>query len=258
VKLLGPFLLLSALATAGCFVPSPVVRLSPETPDVIWRDGRGVMTREGPGYRVAVAFDHQVGRKLAMRLEVQNTGADRFDVDPAEMSVVTCQTPQVCSAPFAILDPERALIALDEARAREEASQKNDAALGTALVLLDVTAGVAAAASGKPAEAAGFVADSAEVGASTNAALAGHDATLGRLEQQRASWAAVALRRSTVLPGEQLSGFLYLPLDSYAVRVFLRVGLGGPEIWFPFRQEVVSARRRVRRGVRPAIADSTP
>jgi hypothetical protein len=241
VKPTLPILLLSlAAACAGCFVPSAVVRLYPDDPGAVWRDGRGIINRQSPDCRMAVAFDHLADDKIVLRLEAQNMGARPLDLDPLQLAFTTCTGPHVCAPPRRVLDPEAALIALDQAQARERASQENAAVVGGALLLLDTAAAVSSVASGKPGHAAAFMEQGAATVALTSAASNGAQANIDRMQIEKQNWAAVALRRTTLFPGQGLAGFVYLPIDPAADKVWLRVHLVGlDEVWFPFKQVVI-------------------
>jgi hypothetical protein len=209
---------------------------------VVWNAGRAIVRRDLPDYRLAVAFDHQADNKLALRLEVQNTGTAPLDVDPARLAFRVCRAPTSCSPTYGILDPEKAILALDQARASERASAANAAAFGTVLLLLDTTAAVAATASGKPHEGAALANDGAGVAANTEAHVQHHENNVALIEAEKANWSAVALRHTTVFPGQALAGLIYLPIETTSSRVWLRVNVGaaqGGEVWFPFRQEVI-------------------
>jgi hypothetical protein len=243
VNLSRPVFLLSLVASAaGCFTPSAVVRLYPDDPTAIWRDGRGIVTRQSPECRMAAAFDHLADDKIVMRLEAQNLGARPLDVDPMRLAFIACTSPGVCATPTPVLDPEAALIAMDQAQAQQRASQANAAAMGGVLLLLDTAGAVASIADRKPREAAAFVALGAEASAAVDAADGGAQSRIERLQVEKDNWAAVALRRTTLLPGQGLAGFVYLPIDETASQILLRVHLDGlPELTFPFKQVVIAS-----------------
>jgi hypothetical protein len=247
-----PLLILSlAAGLAGCFAPSPVVRLYPESPGVVWRDGRAIVSRQQPGYRTALAFD-EADNRLAFRLEVQNTGAAPLEVDPAQMVYMSCIDPKSCYSPRSVVDPEQVLIGMDQAREREKASKANNEAVGAVFMLLDATVGVAAAVSGDHRTAREALHESGRVADETNRESAQYDAAISNLRTEREQWATVALRRTTLFPGQAVAGMIYLPLDTRASRIWVCARISGHDNWFPFRQEVISSEPR--EGPAPARA----
>lgn len=236
-------LIVSLIGLAGCYFPKPVIRLYPENTQTFWRAGRRVVTREHPGYRMAIAFEES-DEYVALRLEVQNTGTVPLDVDPAQMVVVSCTDPKRCSPPRPAVDPEAMLLELDVARARERAAKASDESVGVALVLLDVTAGIAASgrgdhqAAGRAQEAGG------EAAADFDRTSAGHQSAISQLTMSRAQWASTALRKTTLLPTQAVGGLIYLPIDNSASRLLVGARINGEDNWFPFRQEVISTDAR--------------
>jgi hypothetical protein len=234
VGLLG-FSILSAM---GCAVAAPVVRLEPQNEGFAWREGRAVIRQERAGLVVAAAFDHQREDAVAFRVEVLNGSVATVDVDPARLLYVTCTAPATCSTRLAVIDPERVLLDLDQARARERAEQANAQTLGTALVIVDAAAAVGAAASGH-GRAAADAGLQASVHASDAAeASAAHGAAITMIDGAHQDWSATALRHSTLYPSQGVAGLVFIPIDASAASVWLGVSAGSELFWFPFRQTV--------------------
>jgi hypothetical protein len=225
------------LLGSACAAPLPVVRLKPESSDVIWVSGRAVVAQERERIRVAAAFDHQDGRAVAFRVEVENDSPTRFDVDPVDMRFTTCVSESTCAPRLAVADPEQMLVRLDRLRAREEANATNTATAGAALVLLSATADAAAIAKGRTRDAGERTALAA---VAADSAVGAHDRRLGRIDSEREVWSTAAFRRTTLLPGQGAAGLVYVPLAAEARVVWLGVSVAGREFWFPFQQAVVA------------------
>jgi hypothetical protein len=226
----------------GCATPQPVVRLYPDGKDVVWRAGRGMLAQEKAGFRVAAAFDHQRDDLVAFRVEIENRSSDRVEIDHHVISYVVCNAANVCPTRYAVVDPEKAMVDMDLARAREHADKENDQAASAGLALLDVIGAVAGVASGDHRGAA----DSASL--ATNMASRGvedgiaHDQTIGMIDSAQREWAVVALRRTTLFPSQAVGGDVFIPIDAAASMIWLRVDIGPTTFWFPFRQVVQVAR----------------
>jgi hypothetical protein len=189
---------------------------------------------------VAAAADgqHQEG-KLAVRVEVQNAGAPTVMVDPKTVSFSLCHRPDAgprgCGPPVRALDPERLLLGLDQAAARQRAAASDEAALGGALLLLDAVALVGAVASGSGRGVALAADNAAAVTVTTGAAAEGHGRMASAFGNERQSLAARALRLTTLPPGQGVAGLVYLPGDLPGGWLRLSLEVGGQRFQFPFR-----------------------
>jgi hypothetical protein len=233
-----PALLIVAAVAAGCATPAPLVRLYPNTPDVVWVSGRASVTREEGGVRVGIAFEHQDGPNLGLRVEVQNGSGAALDVNPNEFTFTTCGATAIdtCGLTLRVIDPEAVLMALDEQQSRERADAVNSqAALGT-LVILSAIGDAATLASGH----ANVHTGEATLNAATlgQADLAARESHLGSMEVQQSIWSNEALRRNTLFPGSGTGGRVYVPIDLKAQVVWLHVRTGGRTFSFPFQQTV--------------------
>ena len=240
--LLGKVLLatapvLSALAT-GCATPAPVIRLAPRAnDDVVWVAGRAAVTHEKQGVRVAAAFERQDEHLLALRVEVENLGAAPVEVDPDNMTYSTCTgtARQTCRPADYVVDPEGRLFALDARRARERAAAQNDRDAAAPFMFFGMLADVGSAGSGG-GSATQAMADESD------AADARHDQIISRVEARKETWSNVALRRTTLFPGQVLVGTVYIPSDSRARRVWFQVEIGASRFPFCFEQSVTRLR----------------
>ena len=235
------FTLVVIVSAVGCATPHPVVRLSPTSPDVVWRSGRAIVSQQTPDVKVAVAFERMAEQRLVFRVELQNLGPQRQDVGPHQMIYKACVTPTSCGPRTRVIDPEERLLALDVARSRTRASQQTSAGLGAALLMLNAVATVGAAASGKGEQAARLAGDGLLLAESTSHSIERHDQQIASIEAEKLDWAASALRRTTLGPEQGIAGMVHLPLELEATRIWLGVTIDGPTLWFGFEQRVIAA-----------------
>jgi len=234
----GGIAILTFVSVAGCVTPQPIVRLYPEGKDAIWRAGRGMQVQQKDGFLVAAAFDYQHDDRLAFRVEVENRSAARVNVDHQSISYVACASPKTCSPRYAVVDPERELLAMDLARAQARADQTNSERAGAGLALLGLAGAVAGAASGNAhAGGAALVAGASAASVADDASAAAAQQVF-MIDSAQHAWTLTALRRTTLFPGEGAGGDVFLPLAPAAVAVWLRVDIGPATFWFPFRQVV--------------------
>jgi len=243
----------SLLFSAGSVMPAPVLRLTPQSKDVVWIGGTAVASQQGRSARAAVAFAYEEDSRLAFRVEIENLADTPVLVDPARFYYVACnrkvQPPaRVCGSSRYTQHPEQVLLDLDMARSRQVASAANDEAFFGAMLLLHATAGIAGAATG-PTRAGAIVATTADTAASLTAA-AQHQRRrqLTAQELDRANWATAALRKTTLFPGDRVAGLVFLEKDPSASELSLQVRAGDDVLPFGFNQIAYQVRFQDRRG----------
>ena len=225
---------LGGLVVVGCATPMPLIRLNPDTPDVVWVGGRASVQKDTTGVRVAAAFEHQDGSNLALRVEIENRTTDRLEVSPQEITFSFCSALAVasCAPSQRVIDPEQVLTALAVAESRGVADASNSQAFYGTLVLLNAVGDVASAAHGRPTTGSGtLIAASA-----MESAAAARNSAQASIAVQQQIWSDRALRRNTLFPGQGTSGLVYLPTNYQAGFVWLQVTVAGRLFPFHFAQ----------------------
>jgi hypothetical protein len=194
--------------------------------------------REEGGVRVGVAFDHQDGPNLGVRVEVENDTDHPFDLDPHALTFTPCAGTLAasCGPTRRVIDPEEVLAGLQVRSSREQADAANSQALLGTLVILSAVGDVASVASGHANRHTGE-------GTVASAALmqsdaAARDSSLASISVQQQIWSNEALRRTTLFPGRGTAGRIYVPIYLAANVVWIHVGAGGHTFSIPFRQQV--------------------
>jgi len=225
---------------AGCATPYPLVALRPVSREVTWVAGRAVTYKDQRGIRVAAAFERQQGDNLEIRVEIQNATGAALDVVPHEFTFTTCLTTDVgsCRPTRFIIDPEKVLADLDATQSRAAASAANNQAVLGGLVLLTAVADAGSIASGRGDASAGT--NTLATAAVLNEDRTRADLTAASIDNQRAVWSNVALRRNTVFPQRGVAGDIFVPVDREARLVWIHVRAAGEVFSFPFRQTVTS------------------
>jgi hypothetical protein len=232
-------LLILAGSGVGCALPEPLVRLNPRAPNVFWVAGRASVEKEDTGVRVAVAFEHQNGGLLGVRVEVKNQTDGAMDVKPQEFFYVTCGSDKVesCSQAKPEVDPEGVLAFLDSSASREQASAVNDQALLAPLLILSAVGDVASVASGHANGTTGL--RTSAISQQMDSDAARHDSATASIGAQHNLWSNAALRRNTLLPGGGAAGLVYVPIEPNVRYLWLTVRAGGRMLPFGFEQVVV-------------------
>jgi hypothetical protein len=228
----------ASAGAAGCATPAPIYRLTPRSNEVYWVAGRPSVQKEAAGVRAAVAFEHQDGETLRVRVEMMNQSDARFDVKPTDFSFVTCTNESVasCGGAKPIVDPEMVLGALDERESRERADSVNDQAVLVPLLLLSAAAEVAAASKGHGGSVG--VLRTAAIADRMDSNEARHDSATRSIGDQREMWSNGAFRRNTLAPGGGTAGFITIPIESNVKYVWLTVRAAGQSLPFCFEQSV--------------------
>ncbi len=232
------FLFVFAIALVGCATPAPLVRLTPKSADVIWVGGRASVQQETAGVRVASAFEHQDGRTLGLRVEIENHTAGRVEVDPGDITFTTCldETVRSCAPTQRVIDPEQMLAGLDAAESRAVAENANSQTFLGTMVLLSAVGDVASIASGHANASTGV--NTAVTASVMEGDRAAGDSTQSSIAVRRQIWSDQALRRNTLYPGQGTDGLVYLPIDLRAGYVWLHANVAGSLFHFRFEQVV--------------------
>jgi hypothetical protein len=222
-------------------VPAPVLRLTPQSKDVVWIGGTAAATQQGRTIRAAVAFAREQDNLLAFRVELESVSDQPILVDPARFYYLTCarkgQPPaRVCSSSHYVVNPEQVLLALDMANSRQIASAANEEALFGAMLLLQATAAVAGGASGHGHGGAGAAIAVAGTGAALASAQQQRYHQVSGYELERSNWSTAALRKSTLFPGDRVAGLVFFEKDPSVSEVSLQIRAGDETLPFGFNQ----------------------
>jgi hypothetical protein len=237
-------ILSAATAIIGCATPEAVLRLTPAMDNLVWVGGNAVASRQGKNARVAAAYINDQNGMLGFRVEIENNSTAPLLIEPAHFSYATCRqaaTPEAttCNGHTPVIDPEQALLALDSRRSLDKAENENAEAFAVGMMLLALTSTVAGASTGKP-DLALPTASGMGVAASVGAQAERNEylqATGNDFE--RAKWTTEAFRKSTIFPGKQVGGMVYIQRDSQAALVHLYIQVGDEQFTFPFKQVAI-------------------
>ena len=240
-------LTLAVLATAGCMMPEPVLRLTPLSDNVVWAGGMAAVVKQAKAARVAVAFAREHDGKVGFRVEIENTSPVPILIDPARFYYAACNrsadgASRTCQPSRLAFNPEQVLLDLDIQHSRQEASTANAETFAGAMMFLDLTLGVAGAASGnRHAAMAGL--DGADHSAQALDAISAEgQQQASTYEMERASWETAAFRKSTIPPGHRVAGLVYVDRHLAANEVSLQIRIGDEILDFPFKQMQFQAR----------------
>lgn len=210
-----------------------------------WVSGRAVLSQQRSDVRVAMAFEHQDGDTLAVRVEVANDSEAKLEVGPREVWFAMCQQDALdsCGPSQRVIDPEATLMALDVNASREAAASANDAAFYTPLLILSAVTDVAEVASGKANRTTGL--QTAALANRRHIDEARHNTAMASYASQREMWSNAALRRNTVQPGRAQGGLVFVPIELTARYVWIQLRVGRLAFPFKFAQTVTNIPRAI-------------
>jgi hypothetical protein len=222
-------------------MPAPVLRLTPQSKDVVWIGGTAVTSQQGKNARAAVAFVREQDNLLTFRVEIESLSDKPVLVDPARFYYLTCaqkgQPPaRVCGNSRYVINPEQALLDLDLAHSRQTASAANDEAFFGAMLLLQATAAVAGATGGHGRGGAGVVMGVAGTAAALESSQLQRHHQVSAYELERSNWSTAALRKSTLFPGDRVAGLVFLEKEPAVSEVSLQIRAGDDVLPFGFDQ----------------------
>lgn len=239
----------------------PLLKLSPVADKFIWNDGKQVVKQETDSLKVVTSFDGELGDYLVFDTEVFNRTKRSITFNPTDFTGVmlnqqqdTIRLRNLNDAPayYLAADPDQKLLETDLAMRKAEARLKRARVIGALLLVANVAADVATASSTKNKsdrewfrERNFFANNYNLIGASQAVSNINYQESMGRLMHEKGNWQAETMRRTTLLPGESLRGFIYI--QKYKGATFLRLDyqseLSPKPVSFLFRQELLYPNR---------------
>jgi hypothetical protein len=241
--------LVAGLALA-CASAEPVFRLDATEADssAVWVQGRQIVTRTAGHLRVHLAYDRTTQAGHVFHLGVENLSDTTYVVDPARVyaalrSVLPPSERSDLESPIvrdtlAARDPEARLLALDQKRSQEVADAMNDRLLEGLVLALDAADDVTNAATGgrTPDEQAVDAAEDAERAVRNAEDRARDRRRIRGLEASRRYWSDAVLRKTTLVPGTYVAGWVYVPVKERARFVAVHVPVGPHTVRVPYQQ----------------------
>lgn len=252
--------LFSLLLLSGC-APS-VHQLRPVSGDVAQFDGRPVTKSEQSGIVVVASFERLDMQYVALDIEVKNQTDRPIEVNPADFHYAALNENQdslrnrinpVYGLVYSAADPQREARLVTVKQAQEEKRLRTARIINTVLLVAAVASDVASSTSARNTRDYGRWVNNRvahnnmyQMVAMKRAIDHGTFANrMQRYEYETYRWKELALRRTTVPPGESVRGLVYLPL--YKDAHYLKLGFPVPEnepVSILFRQEQVKPDRR--------------
>ena len=225
-----PFRLLFTITGLGLLLtacaPTLTYQLRPVSGDVANLNGRAVTKAMSADSVIVVAsYEREELQYIALDIEVKNQTGQPLDVDPARFSTMALDINQkTMPDPFSpeatyqrtAADPDREAKRVVADRAQEEKRLKRAKILNTVLMVAAVVGDISS--SSKPQSFDKYVSNRIAYNGAYNLIQAkriiDHTTFANRMQRfdyEAYRWHELAMKRTTVQPGESVRGFVYLP-----------------------------------------------
>jgi len=215
----------AVLATA-CSAPTVVSVEVAEEPSEYYK-GRPILREEGERATAYLNFEDRAGGEHRFFLAAKNTSEEPITVDPAAITMTAFASDTLLETRRAI-DPEKKLRALERRQAELDDSHAASTGCFAVLTIFDI---VADATDDDHYDDYG-----AGVLANWERENVDYEIESGEIEAVSAHWRNDVFRKTTIYPGEDFGGFLYLPLVPLADSLEVVAPIAGEEFSFRFRQ----------------------
>lgn len=218
---------IAAAALAGaCSAPTIITVEVAEEPSEFYK-GRPILREEGERATTYLNFEDRAGAEHRFFLAAKNTSEEPIVVDPAEITMSAFASDTLFETRRAI-DPEKKLRALERRQAELDDSHAASTGCFAALTVADI---IADATDDDHYDDYG-----ARVLADWERENIDYEIETGEIEAVMAHWRNDVFRKTTIYPGEDFGGFLYLPLVPEADSLEVVAPIAGEEFSFLFRQ----------------------
>jgi len=234
----------------SCYSPKPVLRFKPEETNTTWEKGKEFVSYKNGEYEVYSSYYGSNDKYIIFDIEVVNNKGEEFLVAPEKIKLYTGRWDNLHqnviydSIPSNAIDPEAELLKIDMENSRAEASSKN--AQVAALAILSAAVPIAIVAStndyNHPNRNINSVSNTDLVEVSTDLALgatvinqANQENQIASLNDNKYTWEASSLRKTTLSPGYSIRGLVFFPIpDINAEKIRFDVPIPGSFIIFKY------------------------
>ncbi len=203
-------LILVALLLAACTVPpKPVYRLDPTDENALWMSGNRYSQFDLDGVRIAAGFDGTWRNNYLIHLTIANESDQPVLVAPEEF-FYRSNLPVAVTTVHA-LNPESQLLEMDLRHSEEDARYATEVATDATTSILDLMVDVATAADQDHEQY-----DWEEQAEQREYRESGHERNLRSINDIRGFWQREVIRKTTLLPGYELDGYIVFPVQESA------------------------------------------
>ena len=208
------------LAAVGC-QEAAVFQLTSREPDARWLLGQQVLHRQTEATFLEVSFHRSLENYLVFDVSIANNSDSTLLIAPEDFSYVLAPAHgELPAGPsYAAIDPDAQIASLDRRAATEKAEHDTRVALGAAVDLTDMVAGLITSGSRTDDERSLDAQRDLEREAQRRVEDDDYESTVADLERLRDHWASGTLRRTHLSPRQSVGGRLALPAGP--VRAFL-------------------------------------
>jgi len=216
----------------GCTVsPRPVIRVHALDSEGVWVQGQHFVSTSAEDVDMVVGFNHEGQGQLVFDVEIRNRQDEVVLVDPTRFELVLLnpegELPTSMDSRTA-LDPEVRLLAIDRRESRQIAADQGARNTSLLFSLLDATASVATMGQERTEEQEyekeqlDFELETLEIERQDR-----HANELWVNDEDRWRWSRLALRKTTLGPGDLAGGQVIFRLPPQGEHLLLRAEVAG-------------------------------
>ena len=231
------FLVLITLTNLiGC---ASVYRLTPADNSSIWDKGKQYINSEKDSINIWIAFDKVEDRNYKMDLQITNSKDSTILIDPKNFFFVKIDSQEDTSAIqyFNAADPEIKLIKLEKEIESENSSHALSSGLNAALNLTGLIVNIATIGEPPSEESERLNEVIVEDNLRMDQERINHENRISDLNEKKFNWESQLLRKTTLFPKDQVSGFVYFPYHPYAEYIKFFFPIDNTTITFIFKQD---------------------
>jgi hypothetical protein len=237
------------VSLAACS-PQYIIRHTPLAAGTTWLSGKQYACYDDGVIRVSAASDGADGGYVVFTASINNKTIQPFTVDPAAFKYIFTEgipgTPHADQKPakgkiIYALDPEEKILDVERRTIDEKKSYDTDTGVNAAAGCLGLGAGVLADSKEEQKE---VDKNFKELEESAHERELEHNQRMDEFRREKNMWSSEALRKTTLNPGQTITGKIYFPRRDKNGVIYLALPMGEWEAHFWFAQQLIDPSAR--------------
>jgi hypothetical protein len=235
-RLLLIFILLLVIFFTGC---ASIYKLQPVDENSLWYKGKQYITSEKDNISLTACFTGTEERCYVLDIEIINHRNSAIVIDPKNFFYSkTDSTGDIVSRhKIQAIDPEFKLMELQKEIENENSLYEVSAGIGTAIGILGLAADIATFGSKTPEESDDLHYAILENNLRMEDARINHESRIYELNEKSKNLEFILLRKTSLFPGEEISGEVYFPYYPHAEYIKFFFPIDNSAVTVVFKQK---------------------
>lgn len=234
--------LLVLILLSGCMITPKFFTLNPqEDYSSYWLNGKKYIGTEQENIKIVVAFDRVEHWKAIFYMQVLNQGTQTFDLIPENFTTISDVEFGDNGYEVSAINPEKMIMKLEKDIAVKETRLSNRKQVDIFFELCDLTGDLLQDRNERDQELDRIEDETRHVSNEISYISAEDD--IRNLNEVKAIWDNKVLRRTTLRPGDVISGLVYFPLNEFAKSMQLNIPIGNTVFELQYSQVKNSFRK---------------